>query len=187
VLLNKSGFSPILPCTKVPRCRPRSCVSNRPLRPSTNERYLKLRLPSYFEQIEQLAGDLFTFVGHGARTSGEFLQKHFSDRVQIEHYEQFCSVLSRNSANERQFRSKSAGSFPQLSTLRRSNLASKSRRCRASINVVGESPSLTYAEVTVMICAPQCGQCLVAIAIPWSICPSDFRQLGHLGRKYRCI
>jgi hypothetical protein len=56
-------------------------------RPSANNRHWKLCLPSKFEQIEQFTGDLFSFVGRGERTSGEFLQKHFSDWIQFEQNE----------------------------------------------------------------------------------------------------
>jgi hypothetical protein len=56
-----------------------------------NDRYRKPYLPSYFEHIEQLAGNLFTFIGNGGRKNGEFPQKPQSERVRFKQFWQFCS------------------------------------------------------------------------------------------------
>ena len=83
--------------------------------PTVNRRQRRVSespFTSYFEQIEQFADDLFTFVGHGGRTSDEFLQKRRSDPVKIEHYWQFCSlpfrIRRRTAGSKRTIRSTSA-------------------------------------------------------------------------------
>jgi hypothetical protein len=57
------------------------------LHPSTNGWYWNRRLPSNFEQIEQLTGDLFSFIGHGEQTSGDFPLKYLSGWVHFEQNE----------------------------------------------------------------------------------------------------
>jgi hypothetical protein len=54
--------------------------------------YRKPYPPSYFEHIEQLAGDPFTFIGDGGPKSGEFPQKSRSERVRFKQFWPFCSA-----------------------------------------------------------------------------------------------
>jgi hypothetical protein len=64
-------------------------------KPASNNGWCREFLPPrYFDWVEQLPGDLFTFVGQTARSKGLFLQKPFSDCVSFEHFEHFFSAPS---------------------------------------------------------------------------------------------